>query len=221
MVWFRRERRQRSGGWVLTMTAHEIELSARTIQYQDSGGKGPAIVLLHGFLMDASSGDQVIPELSPDHRPPGTDPRAGRAPSSNAPRRRPVAAGDRPARRGLPRPTRPPQRHPGRRRHPFDRPALIVWARQDRVMPPEHGRRLPRSSRKDAWSRSPTATSSSSWTSLPGSPSSSGTSSAADAAGWPPATRPARSRSGRWVPRWRRRRGCAGPRSKRGVGGSA
>lgn len=24
----------------------------------------------------------------------------------------------------------------------FDRPALIVWAREDRVMPPEHGRRL-------------------------------------------------------------------------------
>jgi pimeloyl-ACP methyl ester carboxylesterase len=24
----------------------------------------------------------------------------------------------------------------------FDRPALVVWARGDRVMPPEHGRRL-------------------------------------------------------------------------------
>jgi pimeloyl-ACP methyl ester carboxylesterase len=24
----------------------------------------------------------------------------------------------------------------------FDRPALVVWAAQDRVMPPEHGRRL-------------------------------------------------------------------------------
>jgi pimeloyl-ACP methyl ester carboxylesterase len=24
----------------------------------------------------------------------------------------------------------------------FDRPALVVWASQDRVMPPEHGRRL-------------------------------------------------------------------------------
>ena len=24
----------------------------------------------------------------------------------------------------------------------FDRPALIVWATEDRVMPPEHGRRL-------------------------------------------------------------------------------
>ena len=24
----------------------------------------------------------------------------------------------------------------------FDRPALVVWAQRDRVMPPEHGRRL-------------------------------------------------------------------------------
>ena len=24
----------------------------------------------------------------------------------------------------------------------FDRPALVVWAAKDRVMPPEHGRRL-------------------------------------------------------------------------------
>jgi pimeloyl-ACP methyl ester carboxylesterase len=24
----------------------------------------------------------------------------------------------------------------------FDRPALVVWASEDRVMPPEHGRRL-------------------------------------------------------------------------------
>jgi len=26
----------------------------------------------------------------------------------------------------------------------FDRPALVVWASQDRVMPPEHGQRLAR-----------------------------------------------------------------------------
>ena len=24
----------------------------------------------------------------------------------------------------------------------FDRPALVIWAPEDRVMPPEHGRRL-------------------------------------------------------------------------------
>jgi pimeloyl-ACP methyl ester carboxylesterase len=35
----------------------------------------------------------------------------------------------------------------------FDRPALVVWASADRVMPPEHGRRLPNSSPEDSWSR--------------------------------------------------------------------
>jgi pimeloyl-ACP methyl ester carboxylesterase len=24
----------------------------------------------------------------------------------------------------------------------FDHPALVIWAREDRIMPPEHGRRL-------------------------------------------------------------------------------
>jgi pimeloyl-ACP methyl ester carboxylesterase len=24
----------------------------------------------------------------------------------------------------------------------FDRPALVVWAKEDRIMPPEHGHRL-------------------------------------------------------------------------------
>ena len=35
----------------------EIELSAGTIEYEDSGGDGPAIVLLGGLLMDASLWD--------------------------------------------------------------------------------------------------------------------------------------------------------------------
>lgn len=32
----------------------EIELSAGTIEYSDTGGDGPVIVLLHGLMMDAS-----------------------------------------------------------------------------------------------------------------------------------------------------------------------
>ena len=32
----------------------EIELSAGTIEYEDTGGDGPVIVLLHGLLMDGS-----------------------------------------------------------------------------------------------------------------------------------------------------------------------
>lgn len=45
-----------------------IELSAGTIEYEDTGGEGPAIVLLPGLMMDASLWEQVIAELSPDHR---------------------------------------------------------------------------------------------------------------------------------------------------------
>ena len=47
---------------------NQIQLSAGTIEYQDSGGDGPAIVLLHGMLMDASLWDAVIADLSADHR---------------------------------------------------------------------------------------------------------------------------------------------------------
>ncbi len=32
-----------------------IELSAGTIEYEDTGGEGPAIVLLPGLMMDAFS----------------------------------------------------------------------------------------------------------------------------------------------------------------------
>ena len=45
----------------------QIELSAGTIEYEDSGN-GPPIVLLHGLLMDASLWDEPIADLSVDHR---------------------------------------------------------------------------------------------------------------------------------------------------------
>ena len=45
----------------------EIELSAGTIEYQDTGD-GPVLVLLHGLMMDASLWDGPIAELSVDHR---------------------------------------------------------------------------------------------------------------------------------------------------------
>ena len=47
---------------------HQIELSAGTIDYEDTGGDGPAIVLLGGLMMDASLWEQVIAALSPEHR---------------------------------------------------------------------------------------------------------------------------------------------------------
>jgi len=52
----------------------QIELSAGTIDYQDTGGTatrtngGPVVVLLHGLMMDASLWDGVIAELSAEYR---------------------------------------------------------------------------------------------------------------------------------------------------------
>ncbi|HVV13757.1 alpha/beta hydrolase [Amycolatopsis sp.] len=41
----------------------EIELSAGTVSYQDSGGDGPVLVLLHGLTMDGSVWRKVVPGL--------------------------------------------------------------------------------------------------------------------------------------------------------------
>jgi pimeloyl-ACP methyl ester carboxylesterase len=63
----------------------QIELSAGTIEYQDTGGDGPALVLLHGLMMDASLWDGPIADLAADHRciaptlPLGAHPHAMRA----------------------------------------------------------------------------------------------------------------------------------------------
>lgn len=46
----------------------EIELSAGTISYEDTGGDGPVIVLCHGLLMGASLWDEVVEALGPGFR---------------------------------------------------------------------------------------------------------------------------------------------------------
>ena len=51
-----------------TTTRHLIELSAGTVAYEDTGGDGPVLVLLHGLLMDASLWTGPIAELSATHR---------------------------------------------------------------------------------------------------------------------------------------------------------
>ncbi|MER6466681.1 alpha/beta hydrolase [Streptomyces sp. NPDC001228] len=46
----------------------EIDLSAGTVAYRDTGGGGPVVVLLHGLMMDASLWDGTVAGLSADHR---------------------------------------------------------------------------------------------------------------------------------------------------------
>jgi pimeloyl-ACP methyl ester carboxylesterase len=47
---------------------NQIELSAGTLEYEDTGGDGPPVVLLHGLMMDASLWAGPIADLSADHR---------------------------------------------------------------------------------------------------------------------------------------------------------
>ncbi len=46
----------------------EVELSAGTIEYEDTGGSGPVIVFTHGLLMDSSLWRHVIAGLRSDYR---------------------------------------------------------------------------------------------------------------------------------------------------------
>ena len=46
----------------------EIELSTGIIEYEDTEGLGPIVVLLHGLAMDGSLWHHVVRELRQDHR---------------------------------------------------------------------------------------------------------------------------------------------------------
>jgi pimeloyl-ACP methyl ester carboxylesterase len=46
----------------------EIELTAGTIHYEDTGGPGPVVVLLHGLVHDATVWRKVVADLGRDHR---------------------------------------------------------------------------------------------------------------------------------------------------------
>jgi len=46
----------------------EVELSAGIIEYEDTGGSGPVVVLLHGLAMDGSLWRNVVRELQDGHR---------------------------------------------------------------------------------------------------------------------------------------------------------
>ncbi|HTZ86197.1 MAG TPA: alpha/beta hydrolase [Solirubrobacteraceae bacterium] len=46
----------------------EIELTAGTIEYEDTGGEGPVLLLLGGLIMDGSVWDPLVAELGEGHR---------------------------------------------------------------------------------------------------------------------------------------------------------
>ena len=95
----------------------QIELSAGTIEYEDTGGEGPAIVLLrrpHDGRLAVGGRDRRSVPRAPVRR---TDAAARRASPRNARRRRSVAARARAARLRVPRPPRTGRRHARRQRH--------------------------------------------------------------------------------------------------------
>ncbi len=47
---------------------NEIALSAGPIEYEDTAGPGPVVILLHGLVMNGSVWSQVVQTLRPDHR---------------------------------------------------------------------------------------------------------------------------------------------------------
>jgi pimeloyl-ACP methyl ester carboxylesterase len=63
----------------------EVELSAGSIQYEDTGGEGPVVVLCHGLLMTASLWDAVVAELRPGLSVCSAHLAAGRLPTTDAP----------------------------------------------------------------------------------------------------------------------------------------
>lgn len=46
----------------------DIELTAGVVEYEDTGGEGPVVVLLHGLVHDATVWRKIIAELRADHR---------------------------------------------------------------------------------------------------------------------------------------------------------
>ena len=93
----------------------ELQLSAGTLEYEDSGGDGPVLVLTHGLVMDGSVWRDVVADLRSDYR--------CVLPTL------PLGAHRRPMREDA-------------QLRGFERPALVAWAAEDRIMPREHGRRL-------------------------------------------------------------------------------
>jgi pimeloyl-ACP methyl ester carboxylesterase len=62
-IWIGRKNEEERGE-----SMHENELSAGNIEYEDTGGSGPVVVLLHGLAIDGSLWRNVVHDLRTDHR---------------------------------------------------------------------------------------------------------------------------------------------------------
>ena len=49
-------------------STHQVELSAGSVEYLDTGGPGPVLVFVHGLLMNGSVWRNVVAELAPEYR---------------------------------------------------------------------------------------------------------------------------------------------------------
>lgn len=128
----------------------QIELSAGTIEYSDTGGDRPVLVLLPGLMMDVSLRDGPMADLSAGHRcvaptlPLGAHRQAMRAgPDLSMPGIARLVAEFLDG-LDLQDVTLEPKllREAAGCLPGSNRPTLVVWASEDRVMPPEHGQRL-------------------------------------------------------------------------------
>jgi pimeloyl-ACP methyl ester carboxylesterase len=52
----------------MEVSVPEVELSAGTIEYEDTGGAGPVILFVHGLMMDGSLWRHVVAELRRNYR---------------------------------------------------------------------------------------------------------------------------------------------------------
>ncbi len=126
----------------------KIRLSAGTIEYEDTGGSGPVLVLLHGLAQNGSVWRRVVAELRPNHRcvvptlPLGGHRRPMRTDTDLSMHGISRLVAEFMERLDLRAVDKRDTLQVAERLRSFERPALVVWAAEDRVMLPEHGRRL-------------------------------------------------------------------------------
>ena len=108
----------------------QIDLSTGTLDYVDTGGDGPTVVLLHGLLMDSSLWDGPLADLPPTT---AASRRRCRSARTGAPCPATSRCPRSPAGRGVPGPAGPARRHAGRQRHRRRAGPAVLAGKPERV----------------------------------------------------------------------------------------